>query len=245
MVRKRHSSAQKLHSYAACKHAPAQNQNRMRPCMQLDRPRNRDSLCALFESDVIQAALTRAPEPQAALSTRLVMLAQELLQDGESDTVALTLLRAALNIAPARLLPRIHHQRAAVELQRGELQLALEAVDKAIASFPRQAHSQDDSDDHMDDLPCEGAQGTGAQLGAVPEQCNQVGDGKRSDGGDEEEQQRLACAVLRLKVLMQVRSLLYFHQRVLPLCSTARRRQLISKAALPEPRHVVQINCSD
>ena len=230
MVRQRHCSAQKLHSYAACKHAFAQTQKRMRPCMQLDRPRNQESVCALFESDVIQAALARAPDPQTALSTRLVMLAQELFQDGESDTVAITLLRAALNIAPAHLLPRIHHQRAAVELQRGESQLALEAVDKAIASFARQAHAQDDNDHHMDDSPGEGAPGTGAQLGAVPKPCNKAGSGKRSDGGDEEEQQRLACAVLRLKVLMQVRSLLYCHQQVLPACSSARRCHLTTDA---------------
>jgi hypothetical protein len=161
--------------------------------VQLDRRDNYMALCSAVDTESLQSALACAPEVQRTLTRSLLILASELVasaeQDAEQDTAAV--LCASLSIAPPDMLPRVHHLRAAAAMLSGDIQLALDCVDKAASSLEALAAG-------------------GAAQGLEVGQTQITIHADHSDH-DAFAQQKQACAVLRLKLLMEVWSMNTHH----------------------------------
>ena len=151
--------------------------------MQLERAADEAAVCELAQSAEFQAALASSPGEQRIFCAALLARAQALMQgDGSSDARLAQVLSACVMCAPPAMLTAVHHCRAVAELQKGELEHAWEAVQKAVdcialpvASRTEHANAAHTTQDK--------------QLLAVTE----VQDDK------------LACLTLQIKIAMQVR----------------------------------------
>lgn len=184
--------------------------------LQIERQAARAALCSLLEGDIVRSAIVNiGPTLQSALAGRLLSYARELIacDEEEAEEAATQLLQACLQIAPERLLPAVLHQHSMVELLKQSYAAALAAVDKALSCCEQLARESSGASDETLMAHERDTSGTQVHTATINEPMN-VQEAILAEKSLENsvlgelvpvDRQMVACLILRVKILMEVR----------------------------------------